>query len=734
MKAPKTTLAIILFFAVFIFTLCNTDRESPVPSSVLEVKPELDAVVKYLNAQNYSASSDWFLFPGTDTSPASDTLKRLGLPVHGRWIRTYVNNIAHEYLKDAIDPEKVKAPLVFPAGSFIVKENYRSAPNATSVDKSQSALAILTILFKPDPSFEYCATSSLEAYNGTDCYGGEWFYGFYKVKDGEQMNANVQSHINAFCINCHAPAFKTDYVRTLADIRDPFTLPTDSAYCDQFTTRTHATSKVNLIKGALTEKEKKDMEKRLDAYCSPSRLSPDLPSDVPFDPNKVFMTFGSKRTQDMFNCYAWKTFIALNWANKLPEDGKPRRGEADKSVQFHGQRDQPTVWETYKPTFEVFQPNDPDWDPKDQEWNQVPRQLTGVDCVTSEDEFVLTMKSKTRDVANETGQAFAGSFGYLVDRNRNLVRYEVLFNRTEFEYLKDKGRAATKNLTPGGPKGELTSVKFPDTKKDPRKEGSIEVKSAWKELCFSDSTDCNYADAANLMEAQRKYYVRKVIIYDEDTKSCRNAYAGLIGLHIARKTHYSPQWIWMTFEHKENVPPYGKSEQANFYDPERIASDDCWKLPFLDTAHAVMNCPNVDINRFVPEFKDESNQLTRLVPVTEEAAKANAYFIGLMNEYEGSPFTNYFLVNAQWPLNGRNKHGDVTKANCSDNTLADDCFSMVPRYLRNTVVESYMSTYCSKSGKSIQLSNRSCMGCHGEAGADFSYIWLDAVSQRVNLE
>jgi hypothetical protein len=44
-----------------------------------------------------------------------------------------------------------------------------------------------------------------------------------------------------------------------------------------------------------------------------------------------------------------------------------------------------------------------------------------------------------------------------------------------------------------------------------------------------------------------------------------------------------------------------------------------------------------------------------------------------------------------------------------------------------------MATYCEVKGKPIQVSNRSCMSCHGTAGTDMSYVFLDAVSQRIKL-
>lgn len=112
----------------------------------------------------------------------------------------------------------------------------------------------------------------------------------------------------------------------------------------------------------------------------------------------------------------------------------------------------------------------------------------------------------------------------------------------------------------------------------------------------------------------------------------------------------------------------------------------------------------------------------------------NTAFQHQITQQGGSPFANYLLVDMQWPLNGRNSKGEVSALNGSDNGLSEDCFKMVPRFLRNTSMESFMSTYCSQNVENLQFSNRNCMSCHGQAGADFSSIYLDAVTQRVNLK
>lgn len=735
MKMPKTSIILMAFAIISLFcTLTQCHPEPPVNDA--DVNPDLASVIKFLKDQDYANNPSWFLFPGTDVSPGSDTLKRLGLPVHGRWVRTYVNSIAHEYLKLAVD-SSIAQPLEFPPGSFIVKQNYRSNfDTIKSISSDRSTLAVITLLYKPDPKFDYCVTAQLEPYNGSDCYGGDWFYGFFFQEDLEKGKISkasqaIQDNTNSFCVNCHAPGFNTDYVRTLDNIRNPFAQASDTPYCDRFDPASPMTTD---YPGVQAPADLQQFKNDIEAYIQNATLSPDLPVDVPADPTAVFQFLGPEITQSMFDSYAWKTFIGLNWPNKGldPNTQKPQRGEPNKSLPFSANSNHPTVWETYKPTFEVFQPGNIGWDPVDQPWNQIPPAPIGTDCQNEATDFVITMRSKTRDVVNETGQAFAGTFGFLIDQDSHMVRYEVLFNRTEFEYLISGGRAASVNLTPGGPKGEVNKVNFPDTRDDTKySQGSMEIKSAWKELCLT--ADCNHRDAENLAAAQEKFLVRNAVIYNESTKACRQANMALVGLHVVRKTYFAPQWIWMTFEHKDNVPDAGQENPTGtFYNPELKELDNCFQLPFLANKPGIAGCPNVDLNRFAPGLAKQPNQLTRLVPINEEAQKLNAAFHKELNKI-GSAFANYVLVDTQWPLNGRQQDGTVSKLNCKDNGTGQDCFTTIPRFLRNSVIESYMSNYCEVQGQVKQVSNRSCLSCHGTAGADLSYVWLDAVSQRVKV-
>lgn len=715
---------------------CNSlEKKEYQPIGPGEISPTNQAILTYLKQTDYEK---WKLFPDSVMLKAPNQMKRLGLPVHGRWVKTYVNDIAYDFILKAKKGE-VAQLFEFPVGSFIIKQNFRSTIDTTKtipIHPDNATIGAITLLYKPSPKFKFCATKQHTSYNGEDCLGGEWFYGFFFQDDivkglkkpFKGVQDSIQANVNSFCINCHAPGYNTDYVRTLDNLVNPFAEESTTNYCNRFE---DSSTNQNIPFNTEAPNNFKLFSENVSSYINDVTLTPKIPGDVPADPTQVFQYLGAETTQLMFDSYAWKTFIALNW----PNEKLPQRGKADEFLAFNKNENNASVWETFKPTFEVFQPEIASWNPKNQPWDSPMPVPEGKDCFRLEHDFVVTMASKTRDIANETGQAFAGIFGNLIDQEGNQVRYEVLFNRTEFEYLIGNDRAATKNLTPSGPKGEANKVNFPDTKDDTAyNQGAMEIKSAWKELCVNDN--CKQRDAENLTAAKKKFLVRTAIIYDEETKSCRKANMALVGLHIARKTYFAPQWIWMTFEHKDNVPMANdKAGKGTFYNTDLGLNepDNCYQLPFLYPDPRVAGCPNVDINRFIGELKNQPNQITRLVPISKEAQQINAQYQSVLKTID-SPFANYILVNAQWPLKGRQQNGTVSTLNCKDNGMGTDCFTMKPRFLRNAVIESYMATYCDSNGDPEQFSNRSCMSCHYSAGANLSYIWLDAVSQKVKVQ
>lgn len=653
----------------------------------------------------------WPLFPGTEE------LRRLGLPVHGRWTTAYVDPVhAYPFLKQAREKGHPQ-PLELPPGSIIVKENYRSSAGATTITPEQSTLEVLTVMYKPGdggsvpaastpptpPYTDFCATSHLPPYNGdpaTGCLGGGWFYAFYKVEGdrptacdsssfGKFLNRSVNTGTGSFCIDCHSPAFKTDYLRILDEELNP---------------RTAKPGPPPVAPAA-------------SAPACDLGLSSELPADVPLNPLSVWLgPQGADGADGMFDCFSWRTFVALNW----PADPQ-RRGQPDSGRSILDGKGGPTVWQSYLPVYALFQPGDIDWQPPPFDDPPVP---DAPGCDRSPGRMIVTLGSKARDVVNETGQAFAGTFGTLHDRNRELVWYEVLINEVERDYIAGNGLAATPKLTPGGPAG--FAVDFPSS--------SIEVKSAWKRLCTKPG--CKPVDDPS------RYLTTEALIYEGPEQGCTDPVPmGLVGLHVVVKTFWAPQWVWATFEHVSNAPTAGTDEVGqdvwSFYDPALAEPAGCFKDPFLISP---AGCPNVVLNRFpappappppLPPV-DQPDQITRLVSISAQAAALNAKFQAAL---AGTPFANYILVNAQWPLNGQagtpQKPRPVTHA-CAGNVLGENCFQLVPQFLRNTVIESFMTTYNSEDGANRQISNRSCLECH-RTGVNGSYVWLDAVANRVRV-
>lgn len=716
---PKWTAVALTAAAALTAPACSPSPEpAPVagPCAVETSNPALyDALFEQIAAPQENgepAYRSWPLFPGTEA------MRRLGLPVHGRWTTAYADPAhAFPFLQQALENGHPQ-PLELPAGSIIVKENYRSGPKAMTIEPDQSTLEVLTVMYKPGPGAPvpaaatppyagFCATPHLPPYNGdpaTGCLGGGWFYAFYKVESnqptrcdtsafGKFLNYNVNTGTGSFCIDCHAPGFDTDYLRILDAELNPLTVPPGPP--------------PTAIPAS--------------APACDLGLSPAAPADVPLNPLAVALgPQGAAGADAMFDCFSWRTFVALNW----PAD-PARRGRPDAGRSILDGKGGPTVWQTYLPVYALFQPGNVGWQPPPFD---APPPPDAPGCDAAAGRMIVTMGSKARDVVNETGQAFAGTFGTLHDRNGELVWYEVLVNEVEYDYIVANGLAATPKLTPGGPAG--FAVDFPWTAADPR--NSIEVKSAWKRLCTGPG--CKPVDDPS------RYLTTEALIYEGPTQGCTGPVAmGLVGLHVIVKTFWAPQWVWATFEHVGNAPTTGTPEVEkdvwSFYDPTLAEPLTCFEEPFLVSP---AGCPNVVLNRFpdpppppppLPPV-DQPDQITRLVPIDAQAAALNPKF---QSALAGTPFANYVLVNAQWPLNGQAgtpaEPRPVMHA-CADNGLGENCFQLVPQFLRNTVIESYMTTYVTEAGANRQISNRSCIECH-LTGVNGSYVWLDAVGNRV---
>ncbi|MGB5830489.1 MAG: hypothetical protein WBG92_00655 [Thiohalocapsa sp.] len=668
-------------------------------------------------------------------------------PMHGLFNTIYVNQQANDAIEDVItNPFE---PVDLPPWSIVAKENENSKPG------DPNTLELWQTSMYKIPG--YCPKRAVAAPDSV-CVGGEWFWylfrsGNFLVFDFDPVNGGLPAwgKAEAFCLECHGAVSETDWLWIAHYRRERERQVAEPTRIDDQTPG---------VRGA--------------GLCKDVRaLFPLIPPDVRVDPASL----EPAQAQRMFDCYAWKAFVGLNWPASTFYRGLPG------FLPFNTpNRDR--VWETYAQVYETFQPQDPTWTLKGKHWNS--RQPLPEVCRQALDEApagTIPRRARAFQVLNESHQAFGNQFNTLVDTNGSQIRYEVRFNRAEWRYLQDQGFADTGSYDYQGPVD--ASVVLPDNRAGYGRNGAIEIKAAWKELCTDPSCEP--------LDDPKRYYARPAFIYNQavtkqngvQPESCRIAQVGLVGLHTVFKTFWAPQWIWATFEHVDNVPedlaavlpddpPYTLFNPKCLLDPptpEQCATQRpgvvkttpeqllcCVNLQMIPNSHPAPDNPT-PFDGILPLEVTIPNQVTRIVEPDATAKDLNRVFQELLKRAR-SPFQYYKLINTQWPIDGRlGPHAEQPFAVVQKLCLEDDsepCYKLAPLdpnpsglRLRNTTMETFQVSLCEPGGASIdspsdctpasvahdpfQVGSGGCMNCHLPSGADASFLWEDAIWERVPL-
>lgn len=259
-----------------------------------------------------------------------------------------------------------------------------------------------------------------------------------------------------------------------------------------------------------------------------------------------------------------------------------------------------------------------------------------------------------------TGQAGGGDTIY--DQNGNVVFFNIRFSKN----LCDIGNIQS-------------NVNFPP--------GTTELKSAWKVI----------SDA----EKSRYYWIEADIDGVQGTEQL-----GLIGFHFVRSTKLHPEFIWATFEHKDNDPDCTQDQVAETapasgwsFTSEKCASDPS-KCTFNKAApnKAITGTPT-EICRVYPYgtyIKDNKagENLTAITELNEQIVGPNGYLSQLSSTDPMSVFQNYFIVGALWENLITQPSSDISNQRGS-------------LRLANTVAE---TTFQNVDLTSSFVSN--CFGCH----------------------
>jgi hypothetical protein len=408
-------------------------------------------------------------------------------------------------------------------------------------------------------------------------------------------------------------------------------------------------------------------------------VSPDRLEDV-----SSIEEFSVSDSQQLFDNFSWRSFIALNWPAIVGADNRvsaANRGLPDRRRAF-GDADGPRVWMTWKSRYEIFQPKGKLPSP----WASYDGQNPCGEGFVN-DRVTLSSFSAFSDFDQAT---FIGNFGKpltlgspLVAQNRTYARYEVRANEPEFNSIVGNKWYLEGNL----PKRENTV---------PFNVGSTSVKAAWRILKKGENTS-------------RFYVVRDAQVFEFDqaanSSKCTREDVALVGFHIVTKTRERPQWIWSTFEHVDNVPPFPGTDEPT--PPANVP------FSFNDGSSKKLDPhspPPISLNN--PPVGDPlPTQVTRK-QISPQTMRINKAYWS-RPEIKGTIWQNYMLVTTQWPTRvspeAPNNDG---QPHPEDSGVAKS----------NSIMETYFQGY-------------NCFACHAmsnQKGRDFvMFVTIDAVRSNI---
>ncbi|WP_165072898.1 hypothetical protein [Paludisphaera rhizosphaerae] len=489
-------------------------------------------------------------------------------------------------------------------------------------------------------------------------------------------------------------------------------------------------------------------------------FKPELPVDVndgTGDFSFIHDPANIPEAQQIFDRFAWRLFVGMNWPTKA--DGQPDPAISLKQDAVEGAW-RPRVWQTLAEANSLFQR----YGAAPQPWTS--GAYPGTFEADHYEPLTLWMYSKINNrhalnrtqIVDESLQAFTGP---LVDQQGLWVRYKVYVNRTSYEYIRRNGLYSLEGQARFAAD---RTVSFPvDGDKidgETFTAGTTEVKFAWKQLATYDekangpfvardydfSKNDGFKQLASKMtwnSDPSRFLVRwSYIIHNEaPTKDGVPqpdpvpVPMGMVGMHIATKTRSSPEWIWATFEHVDNV-------QTNDLSFVHIGGKKQRLRPIFNNPDLPTKIPNVLAPKNsrpdatgAPTDWDESLtttpvQVTRVIPIPLATQQVNREsqraLAGL-----GSVFQYYELIGAQWPVRPNFPAFPSGNNSAPESIVFKTPGQMVPVYVANTTMETFFQLGVQAAGPLAQddrlppkqvadptlvFGTESCVGCHYSAG------------------
>lgn len=445
--------------------------------------------------------------------------------------------------------------------------------------------------------------------------------------------------------------------------------------------------------------------------------------NVPCDPEQEDLITFAK--------FAWEQFLALGWQSSWGQggDNSARRGTAD------GNWDPKTsdyadnyqvVWETYAHVSELRPNGDPatnNMQPFDN-----PPHYSYLDMPAQGDPGASFLLFNNLDEDNEIGSCNIYPPGKV---REELVLYQAKTNRSEYEYRMNtygsedeltaavnKTQSNVQTLKKYYPnQGDQTSCDCPDDQgvlclpcggKEVGgvcEEGAIEIKTAWR-LKTPEDDPSEYFTRNNL-------YYKNVEVGGQTEIQYFNAEFVLIGMHIIRKTHKYPEFIFTTFQHKS-------------------VEDQDYSLQLLYT----------DNNNNVFTVGDPESY-ERYAPIPPDYATVDAEVHAQLDQYPGlSIWKNYVLAGFQGPARDYAERStglgdsafyfmanyviesDIEKATSPTETAKPGLANFHGQGFGNNPYGNGDNVLISAQGLTVDMGG--CQGCHGVGqtfiGSDFSFL------------
>ncbi|MDY8138147.1 hypothetical protein [Aquimarina sp. 2201CG5-10] len=473
---------------------------------------------------------------------------------------------------------------------------------------------------------------------------------------------------------------------------------------------------------------KQEITEENDNYAeipAPITFSPEIPHDVDPALQKLLKSEGKiYELNQAFNKYSWQAFVAINW----PVDslGTPLPNFTDKGT---------PSWMNWKESFEVYRQDGK----KPTGWDSPRTVLEIVDGMVpippeahqSNTTRIISSKGTPThggniNIVDEEGQAFSGP---LYDQNGNIIRYEILLNKEEFDYIMDNSLYNINGQIEFSSQPGFTAVNFPSGEYGGKNEGAIEIKLAWKIL---ESTD--YKD---------RYFTSQGYVINNKTGKWEIKDLGLIGFHISQKTKTGKQWVWSTFEHIDNLREHNIEKNGETIRIKPTLTDpDCELCPvntridlLVDGVRTTKytNGPHgpywstlngKDTVKTYAKSNIPQTQAKRMVDIPKRVRKLNQSLKGYFTKQK-SIWRYYELIDTQYPLDQNVKPADTSK-NVLPQVVANKPGGDANlALLTNLSMETFFQKGNQPASSLIEgnapnnigiFGTESCMGCHSSAG------------------